>query len=142
MLMLEVRDWLYQGKYSDTINLPLLQRHHIKAILHLAEDVRQPDIETLYIPIEDGEPISAKHIETGINFVLRYQPQHVLIACGAGISRSTSYTAAVLKETEGLSLKDALADIRRKYPSALPHPMVWHSLCTFYGESFNIEDLF
>lgn len=140
--MLEVRPWLYQGKYRDTINLALLQRHNIKAILHLAEYVKQPGIETLYIPIEDGYPIPAYYIEEGIKFVMQYHPQNVLIACGAGISRSTTYTVAILKETEGLSLPDALQDIKSKHDFALPHPEVWQSLCEYYGEPFNIEDLF
>lgn len=142
MLMLQVRDWLYQGKYSDTINLDLLRQHNIRAILHLAEYVQQPDIETLYLPVEDGEPIPEKYIQQGVAFVMNYHPSNVLIACGAGISRSSSFTAAVLKTHEGLTLKEALIDIRRKYSHAQPHPVVWQSLCKFYNEPFAIEDLF
>lgn len=140
--MVQIRDWLYQGKYSDTINLEFLQKHNIRAILHLAEYVQQPDIETLYLPVEDGEPIPTRYIQQGVDFVLSYHPAHVLIACGAGISRSSSFTAAVLKMHESLTLKDALIDIRSKHPNALPHPLVWQSLCKFYEEPFTIEDLF
>ncbi len=140
--MIKIREWLYQGKYRDTIDLELLQKHNIQAILHLAENVQHPNIETLYIPIEDGYPIPDHYIQQGVDFVLAHQTQPVLIACGAGISRSSTYTAAVLKMTENLALTEALIDIRQKHPHALPHPLVWQSLCKYYDEPFKIEDLF
>lgn len=140
--MIKIRDWLYQGKYRDTIDLALLRKYNIQAILHLAENVQHPNIETRYIPIEDGHPIPHHYIQEGVDFVLSYRPQPVLISCGAGLSRSFTYTAAVLKLTENLSLKDALADIRANHPWALPHHLVWRLVCEFYDEPFSIEDLF
>ena len=45
----------------------------------------------------------------------------VLVACGAGINRSTAFCMAALKEVEGLSLLDAYKEIKRKHPESLPN---------------------
>jgi protein-tyrosine phosphatase len=63
------------------------------------------------------------------------EERKVLVACGAGISRSVSFSIAALKEEEGLSLLDAYAAIRAVHPDALPHPALWESLRQYYGES-------
>ena len=138
--MIKIRLWLYQGNYRDTINLSLLQAYNIKAMLHLADNVRQPNIETLYLPIEDGESIPTHYIKQGIDFVLQHRPGPVLIACGAGISRSTTFTAAILKITEKIALKTALHEIYNIYPDAQSHPAVWQSMCDYFGEPFDIDD--
>lgn len=140
--MIEIRPWLFQGTYRDTMNLQLLHTHNIKAMLHLAENVRHPGIATLYLAIDDGVPIPQKTIKKGIDFVLAQRPGPILIACGAGISRSTTFTAAVLKLTTAhMTLRAALKDIQHKHPIASPHPHVWQSMCVYFDERFNIDDL-
>lgn len=139
--MIQIRPWLYHGKYRDTINAELMYNRKIKAILHLADNVQHAGIETLYIPIDDGEPIPQHFIKEGLDFVMRYHPQTILIACGAGISRSTTFTAGALKLTENLSLLDALQEIKALHDMAMPHPAVWQSMCEYFGEPFNINDV-
>jgi protein-tyrosine phosphatase len=68
--------------------------------------------------------------------------QRVLIACGAGINRSTAFAVAVLREEEGLSLLDAFRAVKRQHREAMPHPPVWESLCSYYQEDVPIELLF
>ena len=54
----EIRSWLYIGKYRDTLNKAYLEAKSIQAMLQLAEKVDQVGITSLYLPVEDIEPIS------------------------------------------------------------------------------------
>jgi protein-tyrosine phosphatase len=58
-----------------------------------------------------------------VDYVLaqRAAGKAVLVACGAGISRSTSFAIAALKEAEGLTLLGAAREVRRLHPAGLPH---------------------
>lgn len=134
--MNDIRPWLYIGKYRDTLAPRLLELHRIKAMLQLAEAVPQPGIASLYLPVEDGEPLPGELLRQGVDFVLnaRQQGQTILIACGAGQSRSVSFAIAVLKEAENLPLLVAWQEVKRRQPEALPHMALWESLCSYYGE--------
>ena len=131
-----IRPWLYIGKYRDTLNLHLLSMHNVKAMLQLAELVEHPGITSLYLDVEDGEPLSRDLLRTGVEFVIteKERGHNVLISCGAGISRSAAFTIAVLKEVEEISLLDAFLAVKKKHPQTLPHPTVWESVCKYYGE--------
>jgi hypothetical protein len=132
-----IRPWLHIGKYRDTLNRSLLNGYQIGAMLQLAEHVQHPQIATLYLPVEDGVPLASELLQRGITFVqAAYQHQHkVQIACGAGISRSATFATAVLKEIEELSLLEAITIVKYHHPDAMPHPALWESLCTYYGEA-------
>ncbi len=134
--MNEIRPWLYIGKYRDTLDLYSLKFHQIEAMLQLAEAVKQPGITSLYLPVEDGEPLHFDLLRQGVNFVLneKRQGHTTIIACGAGQSRSVIFGIAVLKETENLPLLAAWQEIKRRHPDALPHMVLWESLCNYYGE--------
>ena len=134
--MNSIRNWLFIGKYRDTLDARLLATHKIEAMLQLAEAVQQPDIESLYLPVEDGIPIADLYLQQGIDFVLsRKRPgRNVLVACGAGMSRSAAFAVAALKEDESLDLLAALRDVKSHHPDTLIHPALWESLCAFYQE--------
>ena len=131
-----IRSWLYIGKYSDTLNVRLLVRHNIKAMLQLAELVEHPGITSLYLDVEDGEPLPHDLLRAGVDFVIaeKQRGHTVLISCGAGISRSAVFTIAVLKEVEEMNLLDAFLAVKQEHPQTLPHPTVWESVCHYYGE--------
>jgi protein-tyrosine phosphatase len=131
-----IRPWLYIGKYRETLNAALLARHNIKAMLLLAELVEHPGITSLYIPVDDGVPLDPKLLRRGLDFVrVEKELNHtVLIACGAGVSRSAAVTIATLKEAEGLQLLDATRIVKRFHPESMPHFALWESLCGYYGE--------
>ena len=94
-----IRPWLSIGDYRDTRNLTLLTTHKIGAILQLAERVNHPQITACYLPVEDGQALPPDLLRQGVDFVLDQQQrgQHVIIACGAGISRSACFATAALK---------------------------------------------
>lgn len=138
-----VRPWLLIGKYRETLDPELLARAQVGALLHLAAHVEAPGITTLYLPVEDGEPLAAATLRRGVDFVLAQYGAgtRVLIACGAGISRSTSFAIAALKEAEGLSLLAAARVVRQAHPAGLPHMALWSSLCLHYQEPHDFMEL-
>jgi hypothetical protein len=141
--MIQIRPWLFVGRYQDTRFLAWLTDKHIGAMLQLAERVDQPGISVLYLPVDDGIPIQEEHLRKGLLFV-QIQKQlgkNVLIACGAGQSRSVAFAAAALKQEEGLDLLDALKVICEYHPEALPHPQLWESLCLYFGEPVSVSEM-
>ncbi len=132
-----IRPWLHVGSYRDTTNLHLLEVSGIQMMLQMAEDVRYPQIESLFIPVADGVPLPLELFERGKQFILQAICNHrtLLIACGAGLSRSVVFATAALKEAEGLGLLEAYQELKARHPEALAHPRLWNSLCGFYGES-------
>lgn len=141
--MNQVRAWLYIGKYRDTRDLAYLQMCKIGAMLQLAELVKQPNIEALYLPVEDGEPLPTELLIKGVEFIRTQKSleKTVLVACGAGISRSSSFAIAALKEIENLSLVDALREVATKHAPTMPHPALWESLCSYYDEKFDYREV-
>jgi hypothetical protein len=131
-----IRPWLYVGKYRETLDASLLRTKEIDAMLQLAEAVEHPGIKSLYLPVEDGVPIPPSLLQQGVDFVLseRDRGRTVLIACGAGISRSVAFAVAVLREAEGLSLLKAVESVTKHHPESMPHPALWQSLCDYYHE--------
>ena len=132
----QIRPWLFIGKYRDTTNGPYLQQKNIRAMLQLAELVQQPEIDSLYLPVQDLAPVSWNHLRQGLDFIRQHKENgnRILVACGAGINRSSSFCAAALKEEEGLSLFEAFKEVKRFYPESMPHEPVWESLCNYYNE--------
>lgn len=135
--MYVIRPWLFLGKHQETRYLPLLQTQGVEAMLQFAEKVEYPTIQSLYLPIEDGIPLSQEVLQQGIAFMRTHHEQgkKILVSCGAGISRSVTFIIAFLKETEELSLMEAYQTVLKAHPGALPHPKLWQSLCSYYQEN-------
>ena len=134
--MNSVRPWLFVGKFRDTLNPNYLKANNIEAMLQFAELVEYPGILACHLAVEDGVPLTPVDFQRGLNFILEQhqQDKKVLIACGAGISRSVIFTIAALRETEGTALLGAYQEIVNAHIEALPHPVLWKSLCAFYQE--------
>jgi protein-tyrosine phosphatase len=134
--MYPIRSWLYVGKYRETLDYVVLHQSEIGAMLQLAESIQQPEISSLYVPVEDGESLPLDRLRTGVEFVRteKAKDKKVLIACGAGISRAASFAIASLKEEENRSLLDAFQQIQAEHPQASPHMALWQSLCEYYAE--------
>jgi protein-tyrosine phosphatase len=139
----QIRPWLYIGRYRDTTNEETARALGIGAMLQLAEAVEHADIATLFLPVHDGEYLPIPLLEQGVAFVRAQKAQgcHVMIACSAGISRSVTFTIAVLHEEEGLSLPAAFRSIHVSHKEARPHFALWNSICQYYGERLKYVDL-
>ena len=139
----EIRSWLCIGKYRDTLDKNYLDFKSIKAMLQLAELVEQKGINSLFLPVADLGSTSPALIKQGVDFILaeKEKGHKILVACGAGINRSTAFCMAALKEVEELSLLDAYKEIKRRHPESLPHEPVWESFCRYYNESTPYLDI-
>lgn len=133
-MITQLADWLYISNYRASIHLPTLQQHHIAALLHLAERVEHPNVTACYLPVEDGEPIAPSHLDAAQTFIAtHYADKHpLLIACGAGMSRSVTFCMLALKEHGGMNLVKALQHIKARHPIAQPHPELLRSLTAYY----------
>jgi protein-tyrosine phosphatase len=117
--MYTIRSWLCVGKYRETLNEDALIAAKIGAVLQLAESIPYTRIQALYLPVDDGIPIPEHYLRQGVAFVLQANAsgQRILIACGAGISRSVAFAVATVKEAEDLSLVAALRVVQSVHPT-------------------------
>jgi protein-tyrosine phosphatase len=134
-----VRSWICVGDCLDARDGHKLSVQGIGAVLQLAERVEYSSINCLYVPVEDGTPLSSRHLRHGIDFVLKERDlrHKTLIACSAGVSRSVTFAVATLKEVEGITLLEALRIVKSRHEEAAPHPALWESLCTYYREELS-----
>jgi hypothetical protein len=110
----------------------------------LAELVEHPSITSRYLPVEDGEPLPVEFLEEGIAFIKdqKERGHNILVACGAGISRSAAFSIAALHEIEGMDLLHAFQLVKAVREIALPHPAIWDSLCAYYHVTISWKRLF
>ena len=106
-------------------------------MLLLAELVEHPGIMSLYLAVEDGEPLPREMLAQGVEFMKAQKAagQTILVACGAGISRSATFAVAALKEIEGIGLREAMHIVKQAHPESMPHFHLWQSLCDYYNEA-------
>jgi protein-tyrosine phosphatase len=133
----EIRPWLYIGKYRDTLDKDLLDFNSIRAMLQFAEPIEQDGINSLFLSMDDMAPTPHHLIRQGVDFIVeeKQKGHKVLVACGAGINRSTVFCIAALREVEGIRLVDAYKEIRKTHPEGLPNKDIWESFCDYYEES-------
>jgi hypothetical protein len=138
-----VRPWLLVGKLAETLNLDLLHYMGVGAMLQLCQEVTQPGIVSRFLPVEDGEPLPCAVLSDGVRFIREQKAEgrSVLVACGAGVSRSVTFAVAALREEEGISLLDAYREVVAARAEARPHPVLWKSLCDCYGESVPFAEM-
>ena len=142
--MYVIRPWLMVGKLRDTLHADVLREQGVGAMLQLCCAVPQSGIASLFLDVEDGETLPEGALARGVSFVRAQKAdgKNVLVACGAGISRSVSFAIASLHEEEGVGLLDAYRQVRRVHPDARPHPILWRCLCAHYGDDVPFVDLF
>jgi protein-tyrosine phosphatase len=143
MMMFKIRDWLYIGKYAHIRSKSNLESDQIGALLSLAEPVGHEGIATLYLNVTDGEPVEYDKIAAGVQFVRDQKAagKRIVIACGAGISRSVMFTMAALMEEEGLSVFDAYREVYLQYRAAQPHDNLIISLAGYHGQELDLLDV-
>lgn len=138
-----VRPWLLVGKLAETLNTEILAQNQVSAMLQLAEAVPQKGIASLYVPVMDGEKLKPEKLQCGVAFVREQKAlgNVVLVACGLGVSRAATFATAVLKEEEGLTLREAFAAVAAARMEARPHPELWRALCDIYGETVSYPEM-
>jgi protein-tyrosine phosphatase len=139
----QIRPWLFIGNFRETQQISYLHAKSIDAMLQLAVPVDQPGIKCLYLPVEDFAPLNFHILEQGVSFVRDQKElgQRVLVACFAGINRSSSFCTAALIADEGLGLFDAYKEVKKAHPESMPQETLWKSLCEYFGESIPYIDM-
>ena len=134
--MYPIRPWLYIGGARETSERATMYFYQIGAILQLAHPAHHAGIESLYIAVEDGLPLPAAQLQQGLTFARAQKAagHKLVIGCGAGISRSVTFTMAVMHEEEGIGLLDAYEQIVAIHPDAMPHFELLKSLGKYYND--------
>lgn len=141
--MHKIRDWLYISDYPTAQSARFLAKHGIEAALLLYKPVENDNIEMLFMPVEDAKPLKRADIEAAIEFIHEQHEQGhcLLVSCGSGISRSSTFALIALKEIEGLSMRDAYLSIYREHSRAMPDHQQWQSVSDFYDEPSNFWEV-
>lgn len=135
-MLRQIRDWLYTGTYADAANSNGLRAQNIGAVLELERPISHEGITSLFLHIQDGLALRPETLTRAVEFVRTQHAlnQNVLIACNAGISRSPTLAAVMLKELEALPLHDAFMLVRAANPEAMPDQIIWESLREYYND--------
>jgi hypothetical protein len=139
-----VVDGVYIGGWRAT-KFPIeLRASHVVHVLKLYPDepLWPGDFTVLEHSIEDGAPISATQMQIGVEFISRNidDGKRVLVQCGAGISRSSTFVLAYLLARD-YDLRTAWALLRDCHPLANPHPQLWESLIANYGLRYTLQEV-
>ncbi|MDX2076554.1 MAG: dual specificity protein phosphatase [bacterium] len=141
--MHKIRDWLYVASFRETQDLAQLKNQDIGAILHLHQPVEHEGIDTLFVPVQEGFPLAKNDIVRGLNFINEQHAQgkKVVVACGAGISRSVIFATGALKMDESLTMTKSFAEIRKKHERAMPDELHWQSMCAYFNETIDFWEM-
>lgn len=126
------------GGVRDLLDCQSLEVQQIEAVLQLYGLERERaaiplPLEILPLQVMDRQPLSPEALREGVDFLRRQlgAGRKVLVACGAGMSRSPVFVAACLHE-EGMDLLEAFRMITRARPGIRPHPALVRSLVEYY----------
>jgi protein-tyrosine phosphatase len=139
-----VVDGVYIGSLRATKVVNHLRRVNIKHVLKLYEDGPSfpRDFVVLDNAFPDGEFVPKPTLSRGVDFVLKqvYENKRVLVACAAGISRSSTFVLSFLLEM-GYDLQSAYDLLFSKHPEADPHPRLWESLIVHHDLRYSLDDV-
>ena len=137
-------DWVAEGiaigGKRDTTAPAALAAAGVEAVLQLhgpepCDDAFPFTPRVLQLRVLDGVPLPEEVVRESVTFIReqRSAGRRILVACGAGQSRSASLVAAYLCE-EGLTLEAAFTLLIEGRPRVLPHPALLRSLCKLYPQ--------
>lgn len=134
-----VADGIAIGGLADAVDHSRLLNEGVDAVLQLYAGEREKapfpiPVEVLHLQARDRQSMPTDRPRESVAFIRAHQEQgrRVLVCCGAGISRSTTFVAAYLHE-QGVELAEALSSIRAHRPQCRPHREMLRSLIEYYG---------
>jgi hypothetical protein len=145
--MVWIADSVAIGGLRDAIDAPALEAAGIEAVLQLYASPREKvaftlPLDVLQLPVRDREPLPPELLRAGLDFLKaqRAAGRTILVTCGAGISRSATFTAALLHE-EGAPLFAAFELLVERHPDARPHPALVESVIAYYRAPLETGEL-
>jgi protein-tyrosine phosphatase len=140
-----VIDGVYIAGWRATLFTDPLRQAAITTVLKLYADTPHfpDDFTTLDHALPDGQFVPEAVLKRGASFVVEHVDagRRVLVVCGAGISRSSTFVLAYMLE-RGHDLRAAYRLLRRQHPAAFPHLEMWRALITHYGLDYSPEAAF
>jgi protein-tyrosine phosphatase len=135
----DVHDDLIVGAYPlDTDDVRAIQGLGVRRILNLVQDreygpgereeveqaLAEAGIEETRLKLADYGHLPAETLETAVCEVSGWlrDGQLAYLHCRAGWQRSAAVAAGVIAVTDGIEIEEALAQVRRRKPSANPLP--------------------
>lgn len=118
-------DNVYIGNWGDSENLAGLKKNKISRVLTFNKNRRHKNthidylsragIKYKYVEIDDKPDMPiADHFEDSIKYIKEAGGKPVLVHCSAGVSRSASIVTAYLMKEKNMSVKEALAYIKKR----------------------------
>ncbi|HEX3051188.1 MAG TPA: dual specificity protein phosphatase [Aggregatilineaceae bacterium] len=140
-----VVDGVYISGWRATLYADQLRANHLLWVLKLYMDQPYfpPDFITLENSLNDGEFIPLSVLRRGVDFIVKQVDagNKVLVMCGAGISRSSTFVLAYMLE-RNYDLRQAFQTLRLTHPIATPHFQMWLSLLAHYHLPYTLTDIF
>jgi protein-tyrosine phosphatase len=140
----QVTGQLFISGTRALLALPALRQRGITHVLKLYFD--EPSWPEDFIvfdhPLEDGVFIERMILHSGVMFLRETieAGHNVIVVCGLGISRSSTFILAYLLEA-GYDLRDAYDLLIQARPQASPMRALWRSLLTHYPSPYTLDDV-
>ncbi len=135
---------VYVGGARAAYYAPELRQAEITHVLKLYffEPTWPVDFVVCNNPLNDGEFVPRRQMMRGVTFIreARAADRQVLVVCGAGVSRSSTFVLAYLLEC-GYDLHDAWRLLRARHPEASPAQQMWASLLAHYELPYSMNDV-
>jgi len=123
---------LFIGGIADANELSESNPHSIQTVITLCYEPvnrRSEYIRYLQFPLRDDKPIRVAWLNAILNAIEDSIPRgHVLLQCGAGLSRAPSVAAAFLDRMGFMSFEDALRFVARRRPVIAPSKVLVQSI--------------
>lgn len=130
-----VIDGVYIGSSRAIQAVDDLRHANIRHILKLYyyEPYWPQDFVVFENPVIDGQLLPRFALERGVNFIKEQVAlgNPVLVLCGAGISRASTFVLGYMLET-GHELHAAFRLLRQQHSTTWPLPAMWLSLIEHY----------
>ena len=132
-------DHVLEGVYISGVramyDIDILRRLNIRHVLKLFfyEPHWPSDFVVCENPVVDGERVPDEALAKGVAFINEQVDagRPVLVQCGAGISRSSTFVLAFMLE-RGFDLKPAFEWLQKQHPPSWPLPAMWNTLIEYY----------
>lgn len=135
----QITERIFIGDQNDGQNLDALRQMGINCVMNatgVSDNLSgSPDFRYIRMNQEDGQPIPKATITSFLTFmetIMTDPKAKVLIHCGAGVSRASSFTICWLM-TCGFGWEEAEALVKLKRDIIAPHPVLKESILEYYG---------
>ncbi len=141
----QVVEGLYIGGGDAIPYAQALREARITRVLKLSpsEQAWPDDFLVFENGLDDNELVPPGCFERSAAFIReqREAGHNVLVACWAGVSRSSTFVLAYLVGELGYDLRDAWALLRARHPRAWPAPEMWTSLIAHFSLPYTLDDV-